>query len=111
MFPHFALNAQGQVLAVTEGEVSSFNGPQAYVGMNPLVTDEAVEETDNFNGGFRYRSDGALRVNDDSGDGYSQGFAVTSSGQLCVVLDAVAEGGSVKGGVAVTADGRAYMSP
>ena len=104
-----SLNSAGQVQAVTEGTVTSFNGGQAYVGSSPLVTTEAVEATDSFSGGLRYRADGALRVVDSAGSFYASGVAVTAAGQLCISTDEPS-GTATAGGVATTADGRVFMS-
>ena len=111
IFLQSALANNGQVQAVTSGTVTSFNGAQAYVGSNPLVSTDATAATDSFVGGFRYKSDGALRIYEGVGDFVREGIAVTAQGQLCVAIDDVdADDAVYFGGCALTNDGRVYMS-
>ena len=109
IFLNASVAADGQVQAVDTGTVTSFNGPQGYVGANPLVTTDAVDDADMSFGGFKYRYDGALRIAESSEGSSIGGLLATAAGQLCVVLDAVGADVANVGGVAVTNDGRVYM--
>jgi hypothetical protein len=108
--------ATGQVTAVSSGTVTSHNAGQAYVGTAPLMVTEAVAAGDTYNGGFRYRADGALRLVDATAGlpanaAISQeGIAQSTTGQVCYTSDAVAAGSPIHGGVATTHDGRLYVA-
>jgi hypothetical protein len=108
--------ATGQISAVSTGTVSSFNAGQAYVGKTPLMVTQAVAAGDTYNGGFRYRSDGALRLVDATAglpansQRSQEGIAQSSTGQVCYTSDAVAAGSPFHGGIATTHDGRVYIS-
>lgn len=78
------------------------------------VTTEAVAASDAFIGGFRYRSDGALRVVDatagvPAGSNTNQGIALSSDGQLCYTTT---PGTTFNlNGVAVDTERRVYAAP
>lgn len=102
--------------AVGSGTVTTVNAGQGYVGSSPLFVTEAVATSDTFNGGFRYRTDGALRVVDATlglpanARVNQEGIAQSTSGQVCYTSDAVAAGSPIHGGVATTHDGRLYAA-
>jgi hypothetical protein len=108
--------ATGQINAVATGTVSSHNAGQAYVGAAPLMVTQAVAAGDTYNGGMRYRSDGALRLVDATAGlpanavRTQEGIAQSTTGQVCYTSDAVAAGSPIHGGIATTHDGRVYIS-
>ena len=78
------------------------------------VTTEAVAAADAYIGGFRYRSDGALRVYDatsavPAGSNTNQGIALTSDGQLCYTTGNTTA--FALNGVAVDTERRVYAAP
>ena len=94
----FALQDDGTIQWVDLGatavsDASTLNGAAYHEAAQALfVTTEAVAAADPYIGGFRYRSDGALRVYDataavPAGASTNQGIAMTSDGQLCYTLD------------------------
>ena len=94
----FALEDDGTLQWIDLGATAvsgftSLNGAAYDQGTQRLfVTTEAVAAADPYIGGFRYRSDGALRVYDataavPAGANTNQGIALTSDGQLCYTLD------------------------
>jgi hypothetical protein len=111
-----AVASTGQVVAVSTGTVTTHVAGQAYVGNDPLMVTEAVAAGDSFSGGFRYRSDGALRVVDATAGLpansliTTEGIAQSPSGQVCYTSDAVGADSVLHGGVATTNDGRLYLS-
>jgi hypothetical protein len=106
----------GQVNAAGSGTVTTVNAGQGYVGEKPLFVTEAVATSDTYNGGLRYRTDGALRVVDATAglpanaSINQEGIAQSTTGQVCYTSDAVAAGSPIHGGVATTHDGRLYAS-
>lgn len=115
-FPQFCLNAIGQVQAVDTGTVTQTIAAQGYVGSSPLVSTDSPTVTDNYAGGFKYSSGGALRIYDATAGlpavSYPFGSVrVTANGQLCVNISSVDTDDVVYvGGLAVTNDGRVYIS-
>ena len=88
---------------------------QSLEGVSALyVTTEAVAASDAYIGGFRYRSDGALRVYDatsavPAGANTNQGIALTSDGQLCYTTGNTTA--FALNGVAVDTERRVYAAP
>lgn len=108
-----ALNQDGSVLMVDTVDIDAVTGAQAYSDGSVVATLEAVESTDPYVGGARYREDGALRLYDatsalPAGVMYIGGMAFSATGQLCVTTDAVADAMYISG-VAVRQDGAVYV--
>lgn len=110
------VNAAGQVAAVSTGTPASWNSGQAYVGTSPLMVTEAVAAGDTWNGGFRYRSDGALRIVDATAGlpansrVNQQGIAQATDGAVCYTSDAPGSGTVIVGGVGCLQDGRLHVA-
>lgn len=114
MFIFASLDDDGVVQATT-GSPASYIAAQGYDGVNPLVS-TTLAATDKFTGGFKYTPIGELQVYDATAGlpayyTYNKGIATTEDGQACIQtaafdpLDA-----AYLNGVALTADGRIYMS-
>lgn len=108
--------SDGQIQAAAAGTVTTVNAGQGYVGLKPLFVTEGVAAGDTFNGGLRYRSDGALRVVDATAGLPAnatisqEGIAQSTSGQVCYTSAAVGAGSIIKGGVAMLQDGRIHAN-
>lgn len=106
----------GVVNAVGSGTVTTVNAGQGYVATAPLFVTENPAAGDAWNGGLRYRSDGALRVVDATAGLPAnarisqEGIAQSTSGQVCYTTDAPGAGSTIHGGVATTSDGRLHAA-
>lgn len=115
MFLFASLDDDGVVQA-SSGSAVTYIAAQGYDGVNPVVTEDAVADTDSFVGGFRHTSGGVLRIYDATAGlplkyTYNHGVAMTTSGQACVQTAPFDdEDVAYLNGVALTADGRIYMS-
>lgn len=115
MFIFASLDDNGVVQAVT-GSANSFIAGQGYSATNPIVSADPVANTDNYLGGLKYSADGELRVYDATAGlpvyyTYNKGIATTEDGQACIQTDPFdANDVAYINGVALTADGRIYMS-
>lgn len=106
----------GGVTAVQSGSVDGRVRGQAYVGGRPLVATASGTSTDSFLGGFRYRSDGALRVFEASagipaGSSRQAGVAITMDGAACYISTASATpSGTFNVGMKYDSLGRFFMT-
>lgn len=114
MFIFAALDDDGVVQATT-GAATSFIAGQGYVDTSVLVSD-SHDISDRYICGLRYSNDGELRIYDATGGlpagiKYNHGVATTEDGQACIQTDPFdSEDVAYLNGVALTADGRIYMS-
>lgn len=109
-----ALNSDGSVNFDTGSPASNYYwiGPQRYGAGSVFGTTDAVESSDTRAGGFRYTTQGVIRLYDATGGLPAgtvriNGFSVTSDGQLCVTTAAVSNAVFI-GGVAVASNGAAF---
>lgn len=106
----------GGVSAVQSGTVDGRVRGQAYVLGKPLVATASGTSTDAFLGGFRYRSDGALRVFEatagvPAGSSFNAGVAITPDGAACYISTASATPtGAFLVGMKYDVQGRFFMS-
>lgn len=116
MFAQFALSATGRVFGYT-GAVTNADtlAAQAYLMDSACVTTASVAASDTYNGGFRYTTDGALRIYDatagvPAGANTNQGVKLTSNGQLCITTNAISTDKASLNGVSVDSAGRVFMT-
>lgn len=107
------LGATGRVQAV-DAAVSgaSYNFGQAYQGGKVVWTVSAVHASDKYNAGYRYDSNGRLRIHDataglPANTTINSGVAMTSTGQVCISTGANANV-AVLNGISLTSDGRVF---
>jgi hypothetical protein len=116
LFLQSCLTSLGRVNVSVDGTPATYNAGIAYDADGlPCVTEDAVEATDAYSGGFARSATGLLRIYDATAGlpdpVYSNaGIATTEDGAVCITTDAVdVDDVYYLSGMAVTADGRVYM--
>lgn len=110
-----SLNSDGSLFTVDTTNIESVVGSQGYSQNYAVATLSAIDSTDPYVSGARYREDGCLRLYDataglPSGVQYVGGVAFTSTGQMCITTDAVTNAIYISG-MAVRQDGAVFAQP
>lgn len=113
MFAKPSLGSTGRVQAVTTGTPIASIGGQGYVLDTALVSSDAVDSADAFIAGFRFTTDGAIRIYDatlglPAATNVNKGYVMSDDGQLCVTTAANVLT-YVNNGIAQDEEGRVYM--
>lgn len=115
MFAKLALDANGRVnMSAIPTAPTAPIAVQQYDATHAYAVTDAVAATDQFTAGFRYTSDGALRVYDATGGLPSpvnshRGIAMSSDGAACITTDVITSAFLING-ISLTGDGRIYVN-